>query len=117
MSRRNVSIPMPDCRSCGACCGPSTDDATHVQLFDVDVKRLSPAFRRSHVVEGFGEDSHQLRTKRGSSGTVCVALRGSVGHRVLCAIYERRPTLCEQFKPGSKLCLESRRAIGIGEAA
>ena len=116
MSQRNAPLPAPDCRSCGACCGPATDDATHVQLFDVDVKRLSPAFRRAHVVDGFA-DNHGLRTKRGSSGTVCVALRGSVGARVSCAIYDRRPTLCELFKPGSKSCLESRRAIGIGVVA
>ncbi len=103
----------PDCRTCGACCGPELDEGTHVDLFDVDVQRLSHAFREKHVVaRGDGESS--LATKRTrSSGTVCVALLGSVGRRVSCSIYERRPSACRDYVPGSPGCLESRRILEV----
>lgn len=43
----------------------------------------------------------------------CVALRGKVGVRVSCAIYEHRPAACRAFVPGSALCLEARKAAGF----
>ena len=101
-----------DCRTCGACCGPTYDDETHVDLFDVDVARLSPAYRRTNVAHsGTGLALRTKRTKQ--SGTVCVALRGTVGRRVSCGIYDRRPDACRCFSPGGAACLEARRALEI----
>ena len=41
----------------------------------------------------------------------CLALSGVVGESVLCTIYEHRPQACRQFKAGSPLCLEARKAL------
>jgi hypothetical protein len=79
---------MLDCRTCGACCGPPADYEHYVDLIDVDVKRLSPGFRRHAVHElrlppalaALDEPPHlSLKTKRNENGVVCVALRGRVG--------------------------------------
>ena len=95
-----------DCRTCGACCGPTLDEPTHVDLVPGDIDRLSPRYRL-HVV------GSSLATKRNHNGTVCAALRGAIGCRVSCGIYESRPTLCREFAPGSKACFSAREAVWI----
>ena len=35
------------------------------------------------------------------------------GERVACAIYERRPTPCREFSPGSPECLVAREEAGL----
>jgi Fe-S-cluster containining protein len=35
---------------------------------------------------------------------VCQALVGTIGRRVRCAIYDRRPRACVLLEPGSKAC-------------
>jgi hypothetical protein len=44
---------------------------------------------------------------------VCVALRGAVGQRVSCAIYERRPAECRRLVAGSRECKKARRQAGL----
>lgn len=50
----------------------------------------------------------------------CVALRGTVGQAVSCAIYEFRPGTCREFAPlaavgqGDEACNEARRRHGLG---
>jgi Fe-S-cluster containining protein len=43
----------------------------------------------------------------------CVGLRGLVGCRVACTIYEVRPEACRRFVPGGALCLEAREKFGL----
>jgi len=38
----------------------------------------------------------------------CAALKGQPGVDVACAIYDRRPTVCADFQPGSQYCREAR---------
>ena len=101
-----------DCKTCGACCAPVLSEPTYVDLVpDVDVRRLSPSFRRRH---GLDESTGSLPTKyTEDSSTVCIALRGMIGRRVSCGIYERRPTLCVQFVVGSSACTAARREAGL----
>jgi len=56
-----------------------------------------------------------MKTKTTEDGIVCVALRGQIGTRVRCAIYERRPGACRRFRPGSRGCLSMRAYAGIVE--
>jgi Fe-S-cluster containining protein len=110
---RKLPITGDDCRGCGACCISDDDDDVYVDLTADDVRRFSPAFRRRAVVDkrASTEDPWMsLRTKHDESGNcVCVALRGTIGSRVSCGIYERRPDGCRTFKPGSAACRQARR--------
>ena len=106
----------PDCRTCGACCGPSEDQSLFVDVTARDVARLSRRYARmsTHHRGGMVSSSLALPTKRNHNGVVCVALRGTVGKRVSCAIYDRRPTACrEAIKPGDRNCRALRRELGI----
>jgi len=115
-----------DCRTCGACCISDFAGAPagYVALDAKDITKLSPRYRRMYVVDNIGrcldgstEDGMRLATKETKDGTVCVALRGSVGSRVSCAIYGRRPKDCSMFRVGGLTCLEARRVAGLGEVA
>lgn len=108
------------CQSCGACCVSSIDDDRYVELTDKDVERLSSYYQRKHVVkEEFrgaiaGIPRYTLKTKRDKEGNiVCVALRGKIGQHVTCMIYDRRPDICRQFKPGGKQCDDTREELGF----
>jgi Fe-S-cluster containining protein len=41
----------------------------------------------------------------------CLCLVGKVGAAVRCAAYRERPSLCREYVPGSRGCLESRQAV------
>lgn len=97
-----------DCVRCGACCVSEYDLDTYVDVEPHEAK-LIPArmLLRRH---GFSS----LKTKKTRLGyVVCTALRGTLGKRVRCAIYEYRPGVCRSFKPGSRPCLESRRELSL----
>ena len=97
-----------DCQSCGACCAPARSDALYVGLRRGDLARLSPAWAEKHVAQ------NALLTKLDPVGRcVCVGLRGTIGERVSCAIYARRPTECRLLVAGSPDCLDARRQAGL----
>jgi len=101
------------CRDCGACCSAfrvsfywaEADDATGggvpVRL-TVRANGLRRAMRYTDA-----------RSRR------CIALRGTTGRRVLCNIYERRPSVCRNFEPSWKagspndLCDKARAFFGL----
>ena len=97
-----------DCRTCGACCAPERNDPLYVGIGPIDVARLTARFRQQYVAQ----DS--ILTKLDPNGRcVCVALRGAIGRRVSCGIYERRPEECRHLTAGSKECLTARRQAGL----
>lgn len=81
-----------------------------VALTSKDLQRLSPHYRKTHVVDtGYGP---ALATKERQSGLiVCVAFRGQPGKRCRCAIYDSRPMMCRRFRPGGMDCIESRMML------
>lgn len=101
------------CLECGACCAyyrvtfhwSEGDDAT---VGGVPVS----------LTEDW--DSHR-RVMHGTAARPvrCVALQGNVGSAVRCAIYDRRPSVCREFRPawadpeGGELCLKARAAHGL----
>ncbi len=101
---------MPDCRSCGACCGPPYPSGRYIDLTQLDVARLSSHYRRTHAGGG---SAPALATVTGHDGVVCVALRGRIGNAVRCAIYARRPDACRRFKAGSRACLRLRKHAAL----
>jgi len=109
-----------DCQTCGACCVSTWDSPTYVNLTDEDRSRLeahlSASTTRKYI--GFEDeprcDHPSLTTKENRQGhVVCVALRGSVGGRCSCSIYEIRPAACQAFRQRSLECREARKEAGL----
>lgn len=119
MTARKTQPSSDECRSCGACCLPSWSDPAYVSLTESDIKRLPPRYHL-HISRG-GELATKVSEAKagphkGAEVCSCVALRGSVGHRVSCAIYESRPELCRSFKPGSLACRDAREMLSLDGA-
>lgn len=106
-----------DCQICGACCLSPWTGEGYVRLYPEDLARLSedalPVFREESDWDG-PEGIVKLGTKRDAGGLrSCAAFEGGAAGPCSCSIYERRPNLCRQFEPGSELCLEARRRVGL----
>jgi Fe-S-cluster containining protein len=100
------------CTTCGACCAQfrvsfhwsEADDAGGNVPVDLTVDIDS--FRKA--MKG---------TERGQRR--CVALEGTVGCSVRCSIYERRPSVCQEFAiswadgVASEQCDKARVAVGL----
>lgn len=100
-----------DCRTCGACCAPQRNDAVYVGVTAADIARMSRLWRERHVARD------AVLTKLDPVGRcVCVALRGAIGQRVSCTIYERRPSECRSFTAGTPECHKARRQAGLATA-
>jgi len=98
-----------DCVTCGACCVSPQDYETYVDV-ELDEEALIPARMLLRRARNFSS----LRTKRTKDGfVVCVALTGKPGKRVKCSIYDVRPGVCHEFKPGGPACLVAREELGL----
>jgi len=109
-----------DCVKCGACCACGwavdlTGGETKRFLADPELRgmvRLNQGIDRWES----GEDDepgfmNEVNVK--GFGSQCAALSGKVGRHAPCSIYEKRPRVCRNFKPGSDRCLEARAIHGI----
>jgi len=110
-------IAVPDCRKCGACCVGEYADHYHAICSPSDVVRMSRKARKRLVTSSF-RDVHpgQEGYAKTDGEARCVFLRGTVGSRCSCRIYETRPKVCRDFKAGARICADVRRAF-FGEAS
>jgi Fe-S-cluster containining protein len=103
-----------DCRTCGACCCNPDENrregyADYIEVRPTDRLLRKPALSRRLVVLNAQGVPHLRLDPQGR----CVALRGRVGRRVRCAIYDDRPAACRRVEPGDARCLQYRRERGI----
>lgn len=132
MSSKEI-ITAETCRSCGLCCVSPQDQDVYCDVDSEDIERLGRRWSRLHVeltgcfdwlahaLSGdrlpFGAirtETREVRTGplRGYRVCACVALKGSVMHRVGCTVYERRPQVCrEAVHPGDRFCRQIRYRI------
>ncbi len=107
-----MSAPVPDCRTCGACC---YGDERWIKLERGDDDRLGDLHAKVTVwVEhGRGYRSRAMRMAQGR----CVAYSDALpdGCGVGCSIYGVRPAVCRELDAGSVGCLEARARGGIVE--
>ena len=104
---------MNPCTSCGACC------VTYRVTFGrEELDRSGACLVPAELVEAIDERrvcmrGTNLRHPR------CIALRGTVGSEVACAIYDRRPSPCRAYAPravdgsGDMCCADARRRHGL----
>jgi Fe-S-cluster containining protein len=107
MARRSEPL---DCTRCGACCtNPDENRAEgfvdYVEVLARDALLDEPELVRRLVVYNADGLAHLRLDATGR----CLALRGRLGRRVRCTIYEHRPTGCRKVEPGSERCLAHRR--------
>lgn len=101
--------PPPDCQTCGACCTNSEANRKlgfrdWVELDPRDVLLKQRVAQRLVVYNAEGVP-HLRLDDQGR----CVALRGQLGRKVFCSIYEARPRVCRRVEAGSSLCHQYRR--------
>lgn len=108
------------CLSCGACCsyyaytelclpvedGPlmGDDKYTIYNHQDLMVRKVDT----NEPPEPYSVD-YWLRTKQEDGWKKCIALEGHVGVSVSCSVYDKRPSVCSNFEPGSPACIKTRR--------
>ena len=93
---------MNPCQSCGACCA-----SFRVTFHSAELDAFAGGCVPSGLTEQITADQACMRGTAAAPFR-CVALHGTIGAAVSCAIYEFRPEVCREFSPLA--------AIGVGEA-
>lgn len=79
------------CQKCGACCAQFqvTFDSqeTDLEQFNVPKTMVVPLSPEKMALKFQNQNCRR-----------CLALKGTIGHNVGCAIYENRPSPCRNFK-------------------
>lgn len=111
-----------DCQKCGACCLASSWNSDvggfnepFAEVLDREVEAIEEALPGAVTQVApsgfsFSTVNFAMNVKSDPRGR-CVALKGRVGCKVACSIYETRPSGCVDFEPGSEKCLEIRRRV------
>ncbi|MGM0643315.1 MAG: YkgJ family cysteine cluster protein [Thermodesulfobacteriota bacterium] len=101
------------CGTCGACCA----------FFRVLFPSCEISSRKSNPVPSHMTHKYDS-TQTSMDGTElkipkCIALKGNVGFKVSCSIYDNRPSTCRKFErswendTGNMLCDRARIAYGL----
>ena len=113
--RRKPHAQDLDCTRCGACCSNPDENRAEQFLDYVEVLSKDSLLEKPDLVRRFvvynADGVPHLRLHQDGR---CLALRGRLGHRVTCTIYEDRPTGCRKVEAGSERCLRYRRERNMG---
>lgn len=101
-----------DCQRCGACCCNTPENEAegfrdYVEVEAGDKLMRKPDLVRRYVVVNEAGVPHLRLDPQGR----CLALRGSLGRKVWCAMYHDRPSPCRRVTLGSELCLRYRARL------
>lgn len=100
-----------DCQTCGACCSCFSGVVVYSAEIYKDGKIVNEILHKN-VVKNNQSSYYRLE----QDNFRCKHLEGVLGENVSCNIYENRPSVCRQFEPGSKKCIEARKKVlNIGE--
>lgn len=103
-----------DCLACGACCTNPDENRREGVHEWVELGPRDVILRRRRGERLVVRDAAGVPHLRLDPSGRCVALRGRIGQRVSCSIYEIRPRACRRVEPGSDRCLQYRRERGLG---
>lgn len=98
------ALPMNICQQCGACCAHFRVSFYWVEaslrgLNDSDIEKVAP-----HLACMAGTNRPEPR---------CQALEGTIGQRVACTLYAKRPSPCRELQPGDEKCNRARQRYGL----
>ena len=107
-----------DCQHCGACCISDYDAEDYVHVTNEEAEDFweRKLGKLLHEERTFGGSPMlSMRTKHDRTGNCrCIALRGTIGKKVHCSVYDIRPSVCRGFTPGSNVCDYARQiAFGV----
>ena len=101
------------CRRCGACC---TCYRVSFYWYEASDHIVNPV--PAELTQRVDRFRIAMQRRHGNTGA-CVALSGIVGTWVYCRIYDRRPSICRNFRisyeygAGNPLCDNARRKLGL----
>lgn len=104
-----------DCVACGACCTNPDENRREGFVHYVEVPRGEKLLSKPELLKRYTvTDGDGVVHLRLDPAQRCTALRGKLGDRVHCAIYDVRPRGCRLVEAGSARCLQARRERGLG---
>jgi hypothetical protein len=107
-------VTQEDCTGCGACCCNPNENRAEGFSYWVEIEARDRVLTRpklaARLIVHDDEGRPHLRL---DDHDRCVALRGRLGERVWCSIYEDRPRACQRVEAGSARCLQYRAERGI----
>lgn len=80
------------CLSCGACCA-----FFRVAFYWIEAEPGSEYNVPLHMVEDLDLRQRCMKGTEHKHSPKCIALKGKIGERALCSIYENRPSPCRKF--------------------
>ena len=99
--------------ACGACCSNPNENRAEGYVDYIEVKPRDELLNRQALVRRLvvlnrdGVPHMRLEHDR------CTALKGTIGVKAICTIYEVRPTGCRMLESGSERCLQYRIERGV----
>lgn len=108
----SAALTIEDCQRCGACCVNTPSNRAEGFISYVEISPSDPILKRRDLVKKLVVlDEEGVPHLRLAKDGRCLALAGALMKNVRCTIYNHRPSPCRRVEPGSKLCLEYRRAF------
>jgi Fe-S-cluster containining protein len=98
-----------DCMACGACCVHGGDVPVAMDDRVPDYLTVPVPGPMGHARDERYERRRMATDEHGR----CEALRGEVGTKCWCSIYDRRPAVCEAYEQGTLDCLDCRSLAGM----
>jgi hypothetical protein len=99
-----MSDPNP-CLHCGACCAHFRVSFYWAEAEATGLpEALTEPINPWHACMRGTADPHAPR---------CIALSGTVGEQVACAVYAQRPETCHEVTPGDDKCIRARARHGL----
>lgn len=92
LKRMNSSNPHP-CISCGACCA-----SFRVAFYWREAEKGSAFEVPTHLTVDLDANTRCMKGTESKHKPCCSSLRGHIGERAWCSIYESRPSPCREFK-------------------
>jgi uncharacterized protein len=106
-------MSVPECQTCGACCTNPDENRSEGFVYYVELPKKSRLLENDTLRKRFVHiDDKGAHMRLDPSGR-CSALKGQLGVKVGCQVYDDRPRGCRLVEAGSARCFQARRERGL----